>query len=112
LVKENKKMSKKKIMIVGIIIIVLVVGFMVIRKNKRQDQNQNESQTQTSTGELNYSYDKETEEYVIYDENGDEKTRFKDKVLLHKYEDNPDFDPSMAPSGADMSEEIIDDMEE
>lgn len=103
-------MSKKQIVIFGIIVLVIliVIGFSLKGKKKTALE-----PSKTNSENATYSYDEENGEYIIYNENGEERGRVTDKVLIHKYEDNPDYDPSMAPAGADSFRvEEIEEIEE
>lgn len=89
-------MEKKNIVIIiaGILIfIILIIGI-----NKKKKANLNiEKTTKFDTSE--YDYDNSTSEYVLYDENGNERFRTTSKDVANRVAQDKDYNQDFLPPG-------------
>ena len=88
-------MSKKVMMVIGIVTIFIIILLIVNNKyNKTQSDTEVKSNEQIEVSSI--VEDEETGEYVVYNqETGEEIARSFDKASLHIYEIDPDYNPGI-----------------
>lgn len=81
-------MNKKILIIFGIILIIVIL-LIIIRKNNSENSKNNTFIKQEKNVE--YEYDEETDEYILYDKDGKEY-RTEDETILEILKQDPDYD--------------------
>lgn len=76
-------MQKKKIFLIIFIILIIILSALIFISTSNQ-KNKN-------TMSVNYEQDSTTNEYIIKDENGEERGRISNLADLKMYEDNSDY---------------------
>lgn len=87
-------MNKKFYVYITIVAILIGSIILIISMNKNKDTKNIEK-----FEDLNYKYDNLADEYVIYDENGIEKAREKNKEDMQIYVDLPEYNPDIYEMG-------------
>ena len=83
-------MNKKIYAYITIVAILIGSIILIISMNKNKGTKNVEK-----VENLNYKYDNLADEYVIYDENGIEKSREKNKEDMQIYVDLPEYNPDI-----------------
>ncbi len=87
-------MNKKIYAYITIVAILIGSIILIISMNKNKGTKNVEK-----VENLNYKYDNLADEYVIYDENGIEKSREKNKEDMQIYVDLPEYNPDIYEMG-------------
>lgn len=81
-------MNKKYVIFTIIFLCILISFYIIFHKNKNNEVNNIDIP-------MNYIQNEITGEYIIYDKNGNVKTRVSDDVGLDFYLKNPEYDPKI-----------------
>lgn len=85
-------MNKKVMLGIGAITIFVLILVMV---NNKKNKNNNEKNVSQEVKVSNIVQDEETGEYYIYNqETGEEIARSEDRIALHIYEIDPNYNPN------------------
>jgi hypothetical protein len=94
-------LKNKNILIIILVVIIILLVMIKIFVNNKKDNNV----------ETNYTYeiDDETGEYIISDDNGDEKIRTTDESVVELLKQDPDYDITIS---YDTHEDLTSDSED